>query len=130
LTEVALKAVPKGSFRIDSVKKAENVATSQSANSSFKSRFLDDSTQLDKNGNVTQKINVLRSDNDTLNLTKKSLKKASLMNTNKLDTYYDFDVNEDKTVEGKAEAPNKLNLINRFREKQTRKFEEQQELEK
>ena len=75
MTEIALKAIPKGSFRIDSVPQNGELGETKSSNKSFHSQFIEaeDNSQDGRRNN----LNIAKSmagDSNYLNFTNKSFK--------------------------------------------------------
>lgn len=127
LTEKALRAIPKGSFRIESRKQRLDTGSSDQ---SFHSQFVYDDAQLQKAKLKNVNRETHSADSNYLNFSNKSFKKILIENQKQLGQYYDFEREKNKAEAPKVVGEDKLNLINKFREKQVEEFKRQQEFEK
>uniref|UniRef100_A0A7S3ND06 Uncharacterized protein n=1 Tax=Euplotes harpa TaxID=151035 RepID=A0A7S3ND06_9SPIT len=69
-------------------------------------------------------------DSNYLNFTNRSFKKVLIENPSQLDYYYQLERERIETEESNVDVDNKLNLISKFRNKQIKKFKEQQQIDR
>jgi len=129
LTEKALKVIPKGSFRIDSVDKNDRLNTRDS-NKSVHSQYIDGDDHFSSHSDHKRERNTNTADSNYLNFSNKSFKKILIKNNEELQHYYDLDRQEASKEEMKEDPKNKLNLVTKFRERQIEQYLEHQKIDR